>query len=155
MTSKFTGRPQSVDPARPTCPLCQKPAAKKGWRDGKQRYGCDNCGVRCYADTFVANALRHKVVRVTVSREQREAVRRAGWEARLERLDAVALERRAVACDCIPLPERLEPALVRCPRGGCPRCCYRVVCGENEREGLPLLGERTATVWAGGVPCQV
>jgi hypothetical protein len=149
MTAKLTARQQSPDPARPTCPLCQQSAAHKGFRMGRQRYGCDACGVRGYADTFVANALAHRIVRVIVTREQREAVRRAAWEARMERIDAVALERRMSACDCIPLPEYLEPACVPGGHRNCLRCIYRVTCHENDRAGLPVLCERTASMFVG------
>jgi stage V sporulation protein SpoVS len=121
----------------------------KGWRHGKQRYGCDVCGVRGYADTFVANALAHKVVRVTVSREQREAEVQARLAARLEKIDAVALERRMVACDCIPLPEHLEPACVSGGHRNCLKCVYRVTCHENDGAGLPVLCERTASIFVG------
>lgn len=58
--------------------------------------------------------------------------------------------------DVLPLPVRLDPPVVRCPIGGCGRqgthdaCIYWSQCHENVMNGLPVLGERTATVWAGG-----
>lgn len=56
----------------------------------------------------------------------------------------------------VPLPFHLNPSAVRCPVGGCGRkdtpsqCIYWPECEENARHGMPLLGERTATVWVGG-----
>jgi hypothetical protein len=56
----------------------------------------------------------------------------------------------------LPLPAHLQAPVVRCKIGGCGRrgalteCTYWDQCHENAVLDLPVMGERSAAVWAGG-----